>query len=143
MSDRLFAGFWLVLCAAMAWSAWSLELAFSYEPVGPRRWPMLLAALMAIAAIVMFVKPSPEPVWPRGRALLRVVAVAAALFVYAWTFERLGFVLATALMTLALGLAFGGRWWAALASGAGLGVGLYVFFDRLLDVVLPVGRLFT
>jgi putative tricarboxylic transport membrane protein len=66
---------------------------------------------------------------------------AAAVLVYALLFERLGFALATALMALPVGLAFGGSWKQSLAGGAGLGLALYFLFDKVLDVVLPTGML--
>ena len=58
---------------------------------------------------------------------------------YALLFDRLGFVIATALVTLPVARLFGASWKQALASGVGLGIGLFYFFDRLLDVALPTG----
>jgi putative tricarboxylic transport membrane protein len=64
-----------------------------------------------------------------------------AIFVYALLFQWLGFPLATAVMAIPVGLAFGGNWRQSLAGGIGLGLGLYLLFDKLLDVVLPTGLL--
>jgi len=64
-----------------------------------------------------------------------------AILVYAALFERLGFPLATALMALPVGMAFGGNWRQSLAGGVALGLVLYLMFDKLLDVVLPTGLL--
>lgn len=58
---------------------------------------------------------------------------------YALLFDKLGFVISTALMSVPLARFFGGTWRQAMLAGAGLGVLLFLFFDRLLDVVLPVG----
>ena len=63
------------------------------------------------------------------------------MFVYAALFQMLGFTLATALMAVPVGMAFGGSWKQSLAGGVGLGVVLYLLFDKLLDVVLPTGLL--
>jgi putative tricarboxylic transport membrane protein len=71
------------------------------------------------------------------------VMCAAAVLVYALLFELLGFTLATALMAVPVGLAFGGSWKQSLAGGAGLGLALFFMFDKLLDVVLPTGVLAT
>jgi putative tricarboxylic transport membrane protein len=65
----------------------------------------------------------------------------AAVFIYALLFETLGFTVATTLMALPVGMAFGGTWKQALAGGLGLGLVLYLLFDKLLDVVLPTGLL--
>jgi len=46
-------------------------------------------------------------------------------------------------MLLGVGLArlYGGRWPLSIASGLILGVGLYLLFDKALDVPLPLGVL--
>jgi putative tricarboxylic transport membrane protein len=66
---------------------------------------------------------------------------AAAVLVYSLLFQWLGFVLATALMALPVGMAFGGSWKQSLTGGAALGLVLFLLFDKLLDVVLPAGPL--
>ncbi|MBP8151092.1 MAG: tripartite tricarboxylate transporter TctB family protein, partial [Xylophilus sp.] len=58
-------------------------------------------------------------------------------------FQWFAFPLATALMALPMGVAFGGSWKQSLAGGAALRLVLYLLFDKLLDVVLPVGPLAT
>jgi putative tricarboxylic transport membrane protein len=40
-------------------------------------------------------------------------------------------------MAVPVGMAFGGTWRQSLAGGVGLGLGLWVLFDVVLDVVLP------
>ena len=44
-------------------------------------------------------------------------------------------------MAVPVGMAFGGSWKQALAGGLGLGLLLFLGFDKLLDVVLPTGLL--
>jgi putative tricarboxylic transport membrane protein len=65
----------------------------------------------------------------------------AAVFIYAGLFQTLGFTLATTVMAVPVGMAFGGGWKKSLAGGLGLGLVLYLLFDKLLDVVLPTGVL--
>ncbi len=66
---------------------------------------------------------------------------AGAVLAYALLFQMLGFPLATALMAVPVGMAFGGTWKQALTGGAALGLALYLLFDKVLDVVLPAGPL--
>ena len=40
MSDRIFAGIWLLLCIAGLFVAWQISSEYSYEPVGPRPFPL-------------------------------------------------------------------------------------------------------
>ena len=143
MSDRIFAGLWLVFCAAVAWLAWKIEAPFSYEPIGPRAYPLLVTGIMAASAAWLLLKPDREPDWPRGAARAKAAVLVVAFLAYAFLFEWLGFPLATALATVAVGRLFGGGWIAVLAGGAGLGGGLWYFFDKLLDVTLPLGRVFA
>ncbi len=72
---------------------------------------------------------------------LRERCAAAAVAVYAVLFEVLGFALATAAMAVPVGIVFGGTWKQSLAGGVGLGLALFLLFDKLLDVVLPTGLL--
>ncbi len=141
MSDRILGAVCVAASAGMAWAAQSYAAAISYEPVGPRAFPMLLAGLMAVAGGWLVIRPGHGA---SGFSLvqLKLVGMAIlAILAYALLFEKLGFTLATALMAVPVGMAFGGSWKQSLAGGAGLGLVLYLLFDKLLDVVLPVGLL--
>jgi putative tricarboxylic transport membrane protein len=141
MSDRILGAACVVVAAGMAWFARSYAAEISYEPVGPKAFPLLLAGLLAVAGAWLALKPS-APVEPLGLAQLKVVAPgAAAMVVYALLFETLGFIVATTVMAVPVGMAFGGNWKQSLSGGAALGIGLYLLFDKLLDVVLPSGML--
>jgi putative tricarboxylic transport membrane protein len=143
MSDRIFAGLWILFCAAVAWLAWKIEAPFSYEPIGPRAYPLLLAGAMAASAAWLLFKPDPRPAWPRGSLATRCALLFGAFLGYAVLFEILGFPVATAAATVLIGRIFGGSWKGTFAAGVGLGVGLWLFFDKLLDVTLPLGRLWA
>ena len=141
MSDRILGAVCVVVAAGMAWAAQDYAPAISYEPVGPRAFPRLLATLMAIAGAWLVLKPTlVGHRFPDG-ALKLIGLSAVTVFVYASLFQLLGFTLATALMAVPVGMAFGGSWKQSLAGGVGLGLGLFLLFDKLLDVVLPTGLL--
>lgn len=143
MYVRLFAAVWLLVCAFLAVIAWGFQAPFSYDPVGPRAYPLLLLMMMAVAALWLLCKPSAEPTPPVPKALAGKVGLCvAALLAYALLFEPLGFVLSTSLAGFGLGLLFNGRLLPSAVSGVLMGVLLYGLFDYLLDVPLPLG-LFT
>lgn len=142
-SDRIFGVIWLAVAIAMGVLATGFHAPFSYEPIGPAKYPMLLSVLMGLCGIWFIVRPGPEPEWPDARLWGKVIVMFAVLLGYAWLFQLLGFMLATALLTVALGRLYGGRWLQSVIGGALLGPGLYLFFDRLLDVTLPIGTLWT
>ncbi len=74
MSDRIFAGIWLLLCIAGLFIAWQIQSEYSYEPVGPRPFPMLLLGLMAICAVMMLLRKPDLVQWPSAATLKKVSA---------------------------------------------------------------------
>jgi len=141
LSDRLLGVLALLFSAFLAWYGIGLEAAFSYEPVGPRAFPLLLSALIGLCGLVLTWKGGNkvEPNLPgvNGRILMMVGLLAF----YAAGFVWFGFMLSTAIMTTMIGRLFGGSWMKSAAGGMIMAVLFYLLFDRLLDVVLPVGLL--
>lgn len=125
----------------MAWSVKDYGATISYEPVGPRAFPLLLAGLMGLAGLWLVLRPTVRDGTLRGVPLKPTLVCLVTIIIYALTFEVLGFAVATAIMALPIGLAFGGNWKQSLVAGVGMGVTLFFVFDKLLDVVLPTGIL--
>lgn len=141
MSDRILGGACLALAAGMAWAAHGYAAPIAYEPVGPRAFPLLLAGLLAAGGAWLLARPSGHASGLRGAPLAGLGGVLGAVFAYAALFQVLGFALATAVMTVPVGLAFGGSWRQSAAMGVALGLLLFLLFDKVLDVVLPTGVL--
>lgn len=143
MSDRVLGAVCVVASAAMAWAAQDYAAAISYEPVGPRAFPLLLASGLGLSGLWLVLKPSAGAEAFRGVPWGPTALCAAAVLAYALLFQWLGFPLATALMAMPVGMSFGGSWKQSLIGGAALGGVLYMLFDKVLDVVLPAGPLAT
>jgi putative tricarboxylic transport membrane protein len=109
--------------------------------VGPRAFPLLLAALMAVAGAWLVIKPSLTGGAFAGLPWKALGYTMGAVLAYAALFELLGFTIATVVMAVPVGMAFGGTWKQSLVGGLGLGLALFLLFDRVLDVVLPTGWL--
>lgn len=140
-SDRILGAVCLAAAVAMGVAAQGYAAQISYEPVGPRAFPMLLAVLIGLAGVWLLIRPSSHSAQVAAGRLPAVVACVVAILIYALLFQWLGFTAATALMTVPVGMAFGGSWRQSLVGGIGLGLGFYILFDKLLDVVLPTGLL--
>lgn len=140
-SDRILGLVTLAVAIGMAALASQFQAPFSYEPIGPARYPILVAILLGLCGAWLVFRPGPPVPWPQGALLRKIVLMFAALIAYALVFEPLGFMVATALLTVALGLLFDGALKRVIVGGVLLGPGLYILFDRLLDVVLPLGSL--
>ncbi|MNF58857.1 Tripartite tricarboxylate transporter TctB family protein [compost metagenome] len=144
--QRIFASTLLVVCIGLTMMAWPYQAAFSYEPVGPRAFPLLLLALMGIALLYMAFRPTPiihsedEP--PLDRETLTKIGICIALLVvFAGTFEPLGFIVSSILIGVPMARLYGGRWLASLVIISLMSLGLYMLFDRVMDVPLPLGLL--
>lgn len=123
--------------------ACSFEAPISYDPVGPKAFPILLMALITACAVYLTVRPAImfEPVelgWTK-HLLSKLVICVLALTVYAAIFEWFGFIVATLLMTIAVGKLFNGKTIPVAITGLVLSMCTYYLFDRVLDVPLPLG----
>ncbi|MFB4367994.1 MULTISPECIES: tripartite tricarboxylate transporter TctB family protein [unclassified Pseudomonas] len=144
--QRIFAVCLLAVCAALAVMAWPYQAPFSYEPVGPRAFPLLILGLMAVALVFLAIRPTPvargddEPELDRA-TLTKVIACFALLLVFAATFEPLGFILSSILIGVPMARLYGGRWLPGAIVVVAMSVLLYWLFDRVMDVPLPLGPL--
>ncbi|WP_085683191.1 MULTISPECIES: tripartite tricarboxylate transporter TctB family protein [unclassified Pseudomonas] len=144
--QRIFASVLLLVCASLALMAWPYQAAFSYEPVGPRAFPLLMLGLMGLALLYMVFRPAPikhsedEP--PLDRETLTKISICVALLlVFAGLFEPLGFILSSILIGIPMARLYGGRWVPSIIVTTLMAIGLYVLFDRVMDVPLPLGLL--
>jgi putative tricarboxylic transport membrane protein len=141
MSDRALGAACVVASAAMAWAAKDYAAAISYEPVGPRAFPLLLSGGLGLSGLWLLLRPSAGLSVLQDVPWKETVLCGAAILAYALLFQWLGFPLATALMAVPVGVAFGGSWKRSLLGGGLMGIGLFLVFDKMLDVVLPAGPL--
>jgi len=124
----------------------------SYARIGPRFFPLVVAAgLLVCGLLLLFGALHGEVAPPEGgedvdvhaptdlRALL---VLSAALLLDVLLIERLGFVLASTLLFWGTALGFGSRHYLRDALvGLVLSVVVYLAFTRLLDLNLPPGVL--
>ena len=140
MSERVFGAVLLLLSAAGLFIGWDLRAPVSYEPVGPRAFPLLVFALLGVCALVLMLTRRASTGWAPPAVLARVGGLFLTVLLYAWLFDKLGFIVSTTLMCVPLSRLFGASWKQAVVGGVCMGVALFILFDRLLDVALPAGR---
>ncbi|WP_372743058.1 tripartite tricarboxylate transporter TctB family protein [Neptunomonas sp.] len=95
MYDRLFAGTLLVLSGLIVWAALQLEVPFQYEPLGPKAFPVILGALLAMTSIWLIIKPDENKWHPSSEIVKKMLIGLVLMIVYAALFERAGFIVAT------------------------------------------------
>ncbi|WP_110644033.1 tripartite tricarboxylate transporter TctB family protein [Salinicola sp. CPA57] len=138
-ADRILSLLLLGLAAFVAVQAWQLQVPFSYDPLGPKAVPLMLAGLLAVLAIVLFVRPGASGDWPTGALLLRLVFTMAVLGAYAALFINLGFLVTTALVSIVIAWLFGATPVKAVVGGLLLALGSYLLFTYGLGISLPTG----
>lgn len=144
-SERILTAIMTIIGFALLLYAYNFQAPISYDPVGPKAFPMLLMGLITLSAAYLTLRPSIlfdviELGWTQhlvGKLLLCIVA----LTLYAALFEVLGFIAATLVMTVVIGKLFNGNTLATVITGVVLSVSTYYLFDRVLDVPLPLGPL--
>jgi len=144
--QRIFASVLLLACVGLALMAWPYQAAFSYEPGGPRAFPLLMLGLMGLGLIYMIVRPTPvvhsedDPQLDRD-TLIKIGVCVVLLLIFAGTFEPLGFILSSILIGIPMARLYGGRWLPSVVIISLMSVGLYLLFDKAMDVPLPLGLL--
>ncbi|GFM52044.1 tripartite tricarboxylate transporter TctB family protein [Pseudomonas capsici] len=144
--QRIFAAVLLLVCAGLTLMAWPYQAPFSYEPVGPRAFPLLMLGLMGLALLYLLFRPTPivhsedEPPLDR-ETLIKIGTCIALLLVFAGLFEPLGFILSSILIGVPMARLYGGRWVPSIVVVTLMSVGLYLLFDKAMDVPLPLGLL--
>lgn len=142
-SERILTAIIAVCGFALFIIACKFEAPISYDPVGPKSFPILLMGLITASAIYLTIRPAImfEPIdlgWTKP-LILKLILCALALSFYAILFEVVGFILATIFMTVAVGKLFNGKTIPTVITAVVLGISTYYLFDRVLDVPLPLG----
>lgn len=136
-ADRILGIALLGLAAFIAVQAMQLHVPFSYDPLGPKAFPIGLSALLAVFSLVLLFRPGANGEWPRGVLILKILAVLGALLVYALIFTRLGYLPATAAVVLVLSRIFGAPWGKAAISAVLVALGSYLLFTQAMGILLP------
>ncbi|MCI0509203.1 putative tricarboxylic transport membrane protein [Chromohalobacter marismortui] len=138
-ADRLL-GFALIgLAAFAAIHAWQLQIPFSYEPVGPKAFPIVLSIILAALSLVLIFRPGENGHWPNKALLAKLLQVLGTLVVYAILFTKLGFIITTFFAALVLARLFGATWRRALIASFLMVLVSYFLFTQGLGISLPDG----
>ncbi|WP_417210345.1 tripartite tricarboxylate transporter TctB family protein [Antarctobacter sp.] len=136
MIGRIFGAAIFVIAALYLNSALTYEASFG-GPLGPKAFPLMLAipALFGSASLVVF--PGTSEVFAERDRRMSQLGAVVCLFAFVFLLERLGFLISTAGMVIALALLMQARPVAACIIGAIASPALWLLFDQLLDLPLP------
>lgn len=143
--ERLFSGLMALVSLFLIYLAIGYVAPIAYDPIGPRPYPILIFSLLAFGCLVVAFRPASftksinleftKPI------IKNLILCTIALLAYSLIFEVLGFIIATILMSFAVGLLFSGPPLKSFIFSVIISIGLYLLFDIFLDVKLPLGLL--
>ncbi|WP_425072428.1 tripartite tricarboxylate transporter TctB family protein [Sagittula sp. S175] len=139
MSDRIFGVFGILLAIGFAISALAIEESFLSDAVGPKAFPLIIAAILGISSAVIALRPDAEPEWPPFARLVEIGASVVVMILYAQLLPVAGFVVATAFAAAYLAWRLGSGPIEAALVGVGTSVGIYVIFHLVLGLSLARG----
>lgn len=152
MVDRIIFVCTVLLAAVYLWGTSKIPTLALGDPLGPKAFPQMLGVGLFIAAAMLLAEiiragrnktageaAAPSRLDRHHGVVLAVVAVTAA---YIFAFERLGYMLATAIYLLVLTYWFNrGRWLMNVLTSVLFAAISYLVFTKLLDVNLARGIL--
>lgn len=139
MSDRIFGAAVAALSLLMVWATGQIEESFIQDPLGPKAFPNVIAAIMGISGLVMIFKPDAEPHWPTLTKMAELLATVGVLIAYALMLPVTGFVLTTAVASAFLSWRMGATVRQAFVGGILTSIGIYLVFQFVLGLNLAKG----
>lgn len=136
-ADRILGVALIGLAVFITAQTMQLHVPFSYDPLGPKAFPIGLSVLLAVLSVVLIVRPGPNAEWPRGMLLLKMLGVLGVLLLCSMLFTRVGYLPSMALLVLVLSLLYGASWRKALIGAVLMAIGSYYLFSKAMGIPLP------
>ncbi len=141
MIERIFGLFLLGLGIFFVYGGMNLEVSFSYDPLGPKSFPIALGVLLSALSLFVIAKPE-KAEFADASTNVKTAIIVVLLVIYQAIFSLAGFLLSTALLVFCISKIFRATTLQALGSAIGVSVSVYLIFGVVLDVPLPIGTLF-
>jgi|TARA_B100001765_G_scaffold214833_1_gene184098 putative tricarboxylic transport membrane protein len=137
VTDRLAGLAFFVLAAGYVWLSAGYTAGFG-DPLGPAIFPRVIGIPAILLGLTLIIWPAHNAEWAGSAGLARQAAAMAILIGYALLLEPAGFVPTTFGAVLGLGLLMGAPVLPGLATAGIAAPGLYLLFDRLMGLPLPL-----
>lgn len=139
MSDRIMGLFGLLFAAIMLWATGQIEESFIQDPLGPKAFPLLIAALIAISSVFMIIRPDANASWPSLKKWLEIIITVGVMVAYGAILPELGFLLSSVLMASFMIQRLGGTLSQSVVAGTITSLGIYLVFAFGLQLSLAKG----
>lgn len=141
MSDRIFGAVGVLLAIGFAFAALAIEESFLSDAVGPKAFPLIIAAILGISSLAIMLRPDANPIWPSLGRFVEIVAAAVVMILYAELLPVVGFIIATIFASAYLTWRLGSGLIGSVLTGFGTSIGIYVIFHLVLGLALARGPL--
>ena len=142
INDRVFGMLMLIIAVAYGYEATQFPIPFGgQESVGPETFPIMLSFLLGISSIYMILRPDPDEKWAPTAMLIELSVVVLSLLAFAWAIEPVGFMPAAALVVSFLSWRMGASVTKSLITGVSSSVVVFLLFNNVLELALPLGLL--
>ena len=139
MSERLFSIIIFLIGFTEFFLGTQIRVRFLTEPIGPALFPVVIGIGLMTLAGFMIIKGSPKAPLHLEKKILLLVC---CLIFYYSSFQLLGFMVSTTITVYLVARLTGGHWMQGLLTGLIISILFYGIFHFLLDVPLPIGRIF-
>ncbi len=112
---------------------------FGSGPVGPKTLPTLVGIMFGLFALVLIFKPDESPSWGSRAVWSRLGAVVATSFLFGQLIEPLGFILASTILAVVIGLFFKGPIAKLAPLSLVFATSVAYIFNNWLELRLPPG----
>jgi putative tricarboxylic transport membrane protein len=113
--------------------------AFGTGPVGPKTLPRILGVIFIVMALGVIFKPDASPTWGSRVVWARLGAVVATSFLFGQIIDKVGFILASAALTVIIGSFFQGPLKKLVPLSLVFTTVVAYVFNNWLELHLPVG----
>ncbi|MCI5968474.1 tripartite tricarboxylate transporter TctB family protein [Helicobacter sp.] len=143
LSTRVFSAFLFFLSIFLFYNALGISTEYSYEPLGPRPFPLISLFLIIVCAILLyFFAEDTKASWGQTSLWKKICILLAAMFIFAGIFEYFGFIIATIFLVFIMAILFGAKIIQSFILAIFCGFAFYYVFENLLQITLPFGLIF-
>jgi len=130
----------LILSFLYSLSINSIKVPLTYDVVGPKSFPMLVAGILIVSSAVLLLMQNRDKPEEGISKALRILTI---LFFYILTFNFFGFMLSTVLSVYMLARSLNTSWINSLLAGLILAIAVYGLLHFQLGMPLPMGYIFS
>ncbi|MFV0430569.1 MAG: tripartite tricarboxylate transporter TctB family protein [Alphaproteobacteria bacterium] len=137
LNDRIAAVILFMLFLFALVDIQNVYVPFSPDPLGPKMFPSIIAAIGMLASIYLFFSPAQNKAALEKSQIVKMLLAGFLLLFYAFCFELLGFIISTAIVTFIVSYMFGLSPLRAIIYAILLSVLSYILLVGGLELNLP------